>query len=212
MNVSRKGLQIAINSLAFGGSALWVFFQPGYESIITSIVLFGSLVALLTIRPKLTTIHGNSARTTANGDSLTPKSSQSSTEDLEKRKRLTNVLFVDDDTKFKIVKILNKAGWQTKIVKDIQNLDAEIVLNSHILFIDIHGVGTSLGFKDEGLGLAYSLKRKYPLKKIIIYSTESTGDRFHEALRSVDTFLSKNAEPFEFQELIEQYSAEVVLS
>lgn len=139
------------------------------------------------------------------------RSSQTSEMELSKRKSLTHILFIDDDIKFKIVKILNTAGWvNTKIIKDVDNLDSIIVAKSQILFVDIHGVGNKLDFKDEGLGLALSLKKKYPNKKIIIYSTESKGDRFHEALRRVDTFLSKNADPFEFQQLIEQYSAEIL--
>lgn len=143
---------------------------------------------------------------------IAPKSSSSTEAELEARKRLTNILFVDDDTKFKIIKILNVAGWiNTKIIKDVVNPDSEVVSKSHIIFIDINGVGIKMGFNDEGLGLANYLKKKYPEKKIIIYSTESTGNRFHEALRNVDTFLSKNAEPFEFQEIIEQYSAEIEL-
>lgn len=228
MNISRKGLLIAINSFAFAGSVLWYFFQPGFEPIITAIVLFATLVALIVINPKEAgksqerqvpiqennnAIHINNynGATQRSETTLAPRSSLSTQEELDKRKKLTQILFVDDDTKFKIIKILNKAGWNTKIIKDIDNLDAPIVQESHILFVDIHGVGILLGCKDEGLGLAHSLKRKYPDKKVIIYSTDSTGDRFHEALRSVDTFLSKNAEPFEFQELIEQYSAEVSL-
>lgn len=145
-------------------------------------------------------------------DSLTPKSASSSKDELEIRKKLTNILFVDDDTKFKIIKILNVSGWiNTKIVKDIDNPDSELVKNSHILFVDINGVGIKMGFKDEGLGLANYLKKKYPEKKVILYSTEPGGNRFHEALRKVDDFLSKNAEPSEFQEIIEQFSAEVEL-
>lgn len=144
--------------------------------------------------------------------SLTPKSASSTQEELETRKKLTNILFVDDDTKFKIIKILNVNGWvNTKIVKDVVNPDLEIVTNAHILFIDINGVGIKMGFNDEGLGLAHYLKKKYPEKKVVIYSTDTEGNRFHEALRKVDDFLPKNAEPMEFQELIEQYSAEVKL-
>ena len=43
-----------------------------------------------------------------------------------------------------------------------------------------------LGFQRE------YLKKKYPEKKVILYSTESAGNRFHEALRKVDDFLYKN--------------------
>lgn len=145
-------------------------------------------------------------------DNLTPKSAHSTKDELEKRKKITNILFVDDDTKFKIIKILHTSGWiNTKITKDIENADSEQVKNTHIFFIDINGVGIKLGFKDEGLGLANYLKKKYPSKKVIIYSTDSSGNRFHEALRNVDDFLNKNAEPAEFTEIIEQFSAELDL-
>ncbi len=205
MTVSMKRILIVLNTIALMASLAWTYFQFNWEPVITTLILLAGLIGLLVTKkngPKNTKIISNN---------MAPKSSKSSKEELEKRKNLTNILFVDDDTKFKIIKILNTAGWKTKIIKDMDNLDSDVVVKAHILFIDIHGVGVLLGFKDQGLGLAYSLKKKYPHKKIIIYSTESTGDRFHEALRSVDTFLSKNAEPFEFQELIEQYSAELSL-
>ncbi len=212
-----KNIGLVVNSLALAGSLLWTFFQFGYEPVITSLVLIATLIGLVVSKNKETKSENNQkteiniTNNVGSSNSINPKSSYSTNEDLERRKKLTRVLFVDDDTKFKIIKILNKAGWNTRIVKDIENIDSELIHDSHILFIDIQGVGLKLDFKDQGLGLAFALKKKYPSKKVIIYSTESKGDRFHEALRTVDTFLSKNAEPFEFQELIEQYSAEVNL-
>jgi hypothetical protein len=229
MNQKTKKVLIIINSFALVAALIWAYMKLDYEPVITSIGLITTLAGLLFSERKENKISiveplsiknnpkiKNEITITNNIEnqketSITPKSSHSTKEDLEKRKNLTNVLFIDDDTKFKIITILNKVGWKTKIIKDVDNMDADPVLNSHILFVDIQGVGIKLGFKDQGLGLAHSLKKKYPDKKVIIYSTESTGDRFHEALRSVDSFLSKNAEPFEFQELIEQYSAEIKL-
>jgi hypothetical protein len=41
------------------------------------------------------------------------------------------------------------------------------------------------------LGLASTLKQKIP-KKIVLYSAEITGDRFHKALQEVDSCLPKN--------------------
>jgi hypothetical protein len=154
----------------------------------------------------------NNVNTPIEDNHITPISSSSTKEELEKRKKLTNILFIDNDTKFKIVEILKVAGWiNTEIIDDIENPDSHIVNISHILFIDINDVGIKMQFKDVGLGLANYLKNKYPKKKVIIYSTETAGNRFHPALRKVDTFLPKNAEPFEFQEIIEQYSAELDL-
>ncbi|QHS59914.1 response regulator transcription factor [Chitinophaga agri] len=129
---------------------------------------------------------------------------------LERRKALTKIIFIDDDTKFRVVQILKKSGWiNIKAIKDIKNIDDLVIRDADIVFVDIQGVGKALDCKDEGLGLALNLKQKYPSKKIVIYSAENTGDRFHEALRKADSFLPKNAEPLEFQSLVEQYSKEI---
>ena len=114
------------------------------------------------------------------------------------------ILFIDDDTKFKVISILKNSGWMhTRIVKDINNLDSKEVQQTDIFFVDIQGVGKKLGFQDEGLGLANALKTKYPDKKVVIYSAETRGDRFHQALKNADDSLYKNAEPFQFQQTIE---------
>jgi hypothetical protein len=131
----------------------------------------------------------------------------SSNESLEETsKSLTRILFIDDNhTDFKMVSILKKSGWvNTKSVKDITDLDDSRVLESDIIFVDINGVGTTL-FQDQGLGLASALKKKYPQKKVVIYSSETKGDRFHKALREVDSCLHKDAEPYQFINLIEGF-------
>lgn len=124
--------------------------------------------------------------------------------EIKKDKTNLRILFIDDQhTKFKMVSILKKSGWKnTNSVKDITDLDDYKAKEADIIFVDINGVGKTL-FKDEGLGLASALKKKYPEKKIIIYSSETKGDRFHKALREVDDCLSKNAEPYQFINLIE---------
>lgn len=126
---------------------------------------------------------------------------------MEKEKSQLRILFIDDNhTDFKMVSILKKAGYiNTKSVKDITDLADAKVLEADIIFVDINGVGTQM-FEDQGLGLASALKKKYSGKKIIIYSAETTGDRFHRALREVDDCLSKNAEPYQFINLIESFS------
>lgn len=126
---------------------------------------------------------------------------------LEEHKNSTKILFVDDDQKFKVAKILVKSGWvHTKLIKDIGTLDQQDVCEASILFVDVQGVGVALGFQDEGLGLALALKDKYPQKHVIIYSAETQGDRFHKALRKADSFLPKNADPYEFQKIVEEFT------
>lgn len=126
------------------------------------------------------------------------------------RKASTNIVFIDDDTKFKVVKILASSGWtNTSIIRDAKTLDDPTIVNADILFVDIQGVGIELGFSSEGLGLALALKEKYPNKKIVIYSAETKGERFHDALRKADSFLAKNADPYEFQKLVEELSLDI---
>lgn len=128
--------------------------------------------------------------------------------DLDARKIKTKILFVDDNY-FPVVDILKKGGWpNVNLVEDIENLDSHIVKESQIIFVDIHGIGKALDFKNEGLGLVSALKRKYPEKRVVVYSAESKGDRFSEDLEAADRRLKKNAEPYRFISLVEQYSEE----
>ena len=126
---------------------------------------------------------------------------------LDEYKNETRIVFVDDDARFKVAKILTNSGWvHTKLIKDCKTLEEHEVVDAKILFIDVQGVGVAMGFSDEGLGLALAIKGKYPSKKVIIYSAETQGDRFHEALRKADSFLPKNADPYEFQRIVEEYT------
>lgn len=130
--------------------------------------------------------------------------------DLDVLKAKTHVLFIDDDARFRVVDILTKCGWiHTRKVRDVMSIDDDRIIQANILFIDIHGVGRKLDFRAEGLGLAAAIKEKYPEKKVVIYSAETQGDRFHEALRKADDFLAKNADPYEFQQLTERLAREV---
>ncbi len=134
------------------------------------------------------------------------------TKPLDEKKKLISILFIDDDTKFPIIKILERQGYANiRILKDIDSLSRDFVLASHIIFVDINNVGMKMGFADQGLGLALALKKEYPNKKVVIYSAETNGDRFHEALRSVDDFLSKNVEPYVFISAVDKLAYEVDL-
>jgi hypothetical protein len=125
-------------------------------------------------------------------------------------KATTHILFIDDDQKFKVVDILKKSGWTyTRRTSDVGSLDDPMIQQAEILFVDVQGVGRRLQFKDEGLGLAKAIKDKYPAKKVVIYSAQTQGERFHEALRKADDFLPKNADPYEFQQLTERLAADV---
>lgn len=122
----------------------------------------------------------------------------------------TSILFIDDDKNFKVVKILKDSGWKkTKSVVDIKTLEVPVVREADIVFVDINGVGKMLNLEFEGLDLALMIKQKYPLKKVVIYSANRNSNSFHQAWDLCDFKLEKNALPYQFQNLVEEYSIEI---
>ncbi len=129
---------------------------------------------------------------------------------IDSLKSKIQILFIDDDSKFNVVKILKDSGWKkTYSVIDIKSVDIPIVKESNIYFVDINGVGKLLGCEYEGLDLALMLKQKYPNKKVVIYSANKKNNAFHQAWDLCDYKLEKNALPYQFQGLVEQYSIEL---
>jgi len=127
-------------------------------------------------------------------------------EKIVRAKETTKILFIDDDTTFKVVQILKREGWKfTTIISDVSSLADSSLVEAHIVFVDINGVGKELGFKDDGLGLTLAIKQTYPNKHVIVYSAERRGNRFHEGLKAADDLLPKNAQPYEFQKIIEDF-------
>ncbi|WP_308600442.1 response regulator [uncultured Dysgonomonas sp.] len=123
-------------------------------------------------------------------------------------KESIQILFIDDE-KFKTVDNLRTAGYlNTKTIKDVRNLDSIDLKNANVIFVDINGVGETLFPVDKGLGLAEAIKKKYPDKHVVIYSAQEQGNRFHKALKCVDYTLPKNAEPYEFINIIENFCNE----
>lgn len=128
---------------------------------------------------------------------------------IESLKSKVKILFIDDDTKFNIVKILKESKWKhTKSVVDIKSLDIPVVKDADIFFVDVNGVGKLLNCEHEGLDLALMLKQKYPNKRIVIYSANKNNN-FHPAWDQCDFKLEKNALIYQFQSLVEQYSLEL---
>jgi len=130
--------------------------------------------------------------------------------DIDDIKGICKIIFIDDKA-FPVMDILKNAGWMnTRRITDVTSLDQSEIREAHILFVDIQGVGKKLKFQDEGLGLIIALKKKYPTKKIIAYSAEDQGhvEAFHQGINVADSRLSKNADPYEFQFLIERLSKE----
>lgn len=113
------------------------------------------------------------------------------------------ILFVDDQ-KFDNVSVLKKAGWiNTKSIRDIHRLDAPDILNADVLFIDINDVATDLFPKDQGLGAAVKIKELHPEKYVVVYS--ANPQFLNDALKKVDEFLPKDADPYQYTNILEKY-------
>lgn len=121
------------------------------------------------------------------------------------------ILFIDDQ-KFDIVdRLKNQDGWKnTSRIRDLDSICQTELIDAHIVFVDVQGVGKKMQCQDEGLGLIVAIKEKYPRKKVIMYSGESQGkvDSFHKASNLVDYRLRKTSTQYEFNNVIEKYAKE----
>lgn len=122
----------------------------------------------------------------------------------------TNILFIDDE-KFQITKTIQEAGWKNTYWlngKTLKNTDTERIRQADIIFVDIVGVASSL-FEDEGLGLIVCLKKRYPSKVVILYSSESRHNIHHEAFDLIDDKMKKETRAGVFLTKIEKYAKKV---
>jgi len=130
---------------------------------------------------------------------------------IESMKSKVKILFIDDDKTFNVVKILKSSGWKnTKSIIDIKSIDIPAIKDADIFFVDINGVGKILELPNEGLDIALMLKQKYPNRKVVIYSANKNNNIFHKAWDLCDFKLEKNALPYQFQSLVEQYSLDLI--
>lgn len=115
----------------------------------------------------------------------------------------SHILFIDDQL-YTITKLLGRNGWRNvKLVKDVNRIDDNDVMDADVILVDIVGVGESMGFPDQGLGLAKALKTEYGnSKKIVIYSQEEKGDRFHPALNQADMCVKKSTSVYELESIL----------
>lgn len=135
-----------------------------------------------------------------------PSGNEQEVERVVDLKSVSQILFIDDDKMPSVIKPLRKSGWlYIKKIGDTANLDAPEIRNANIIFVDIIGVGKALQFKNEGVGLAAAIKRRYPKKGVVIYSATPEHKLFDPDLDILDGRLEKFAEPIQFSNMIEKY-------
>lgn len=120
--------------------------------------------------------------------------------------RAARILFIDDRS-FRIGDILKGYGWlNVSTIRKVHSLDMPVIVNAHIVFIDIEDVAVNLFPADHGLGLISALRDLYPCKILIIYSAQSGKDSFNSAWDKADDKIHKDSDPSQFVALIKKYS------
>ncbi len=89
-------------------------------------------------------------------------------------------------------------------MKDIENLEDNVVKNAKIIFVDFKGVGRKFG-NQQGIDLIKALKKKYKNKKTVILFSAHNFNLTKE-IDAGDDRIAKNASLQDFIDMIKKYS------
>jgi hypothetical protein len=127
---------------------------------------------------------------------------------LPELKDKTRILLIDDE-ETSLVESLTAEGWNIKYLADLDKFSNTDLRDSHIICVDIKGVGKKLKIKEEGLGLVRNIKEKYPEKRIILCSSISSHDIFDDAIDLVDKKVYKDGQTHPFDKAIEELAYKI---
>lgn len=134
-------------------------------------------------------------------------------EDLEKsRDRIRNIS-IREKKNVRIL-IVDDEGFDDEVLKTLGYLDIDTKLkyekisdyeNYDIIFCDINGIAKELDSKYQGAELARLIKKTYPSKVVIIYSSKEQSLDFYKYKTYVDEMIPKNIKNAEMAEIIDKY-------
>lgn len=125
----------------------------------------------------------------------------------EKKER-TRIFILDDQQQNELIAYSERHGWHIRYSDRLNSFDDPCIVDSHIICIDINGVGSELG-KKSGLDVAYSIKTQHPEKKVIIYSTQPISEFFHPVNEILDRRIYKQGDFEPFISAFKEFSAEI---
>ncbi len=117
-------------------------------------------------------------------------------------KQIARILVIDD-RRPQLVADLENEGWHVRYLPDLDKYENTELLDSHIICLDIVGIGQHLRCGD-GMGLVQGIKEKYPQKRILLYSSVREHNIFDSAIDSVDCRVFKDGQPYQFIKAVEQ--------
>ena len=122
---------------------------------------------------------------------------------LKQVQKITKILILDDKRPDEIIDHLNKEGWSVRHLPDLDAISNKQLMKAHIVCLDIMDVGKQLGL-NNGMDLAKEIKKSYPEKKIIMYSTMAQHNIFDESVDLVDKKLRKEGSLLPFSSAIKE--------
>ena len=134
-------------------------------------------------------------------------------EDLEKSRDKIKTVSIREKKNIRIV-IVDDEGFDDEVLKSLGYLDIDIkekyeklsdYENYDIIFCDINGIARNLDPVYQGAALAKLIKKTYPSKIVIIFSSKDQSLDFYRFSNDVDDIIPKNLKNAEIAEIIDKY-------
>lgn len=134
-------------------------------------------------------------------------------EDLEKSRDKIKNVSIRDKKNIRIV-IVDDEGFDDEVLKNLGYLDIDVKLkyeklsdyeNYDIVFCDINGIAKEVDQTYQGAALAKLIKKTYPSKTVIIFSSKEQSLDFYKFKNDVDEIIPKNIRNSEIAEIIDKY-------
>lgn len=134
-------------------------------------------------------------------------------EDLENSRDKIKAVSIKEKKNIRIV-IVDDEGFDDEVLRSLGYLDIDIkekyekisdYENYDIIFCDINGIARNLDQFYQGAALAKLIKKTYPSKIVIIFSSKDQSLDFYKFSNDVDDIIPKNLKNAEIAELIDKY-------
>lgn len=134
-------------------------------------------------------------------------------EDLENSRDKIKSVTIREKKNIRII-IIDDEGFDDEVLKSLGYLDIEIkekygklsdYENYDIIFCDINGIARDIDPVYQGAALAKLIKKTYPSKIVIIFSSKDQSLDFYKFSPAVDNIIPKNLKNAEIAEIIDKY-------
>lgn len=132
---------------------------------------------------------------------------------LEKSRDKIKNVSIRDKKNIRIV-IIDDEGFDDEVLKNLGYLDIDVKLKYEklsdyeiydIVFCDINGIAKEVDQTYQGAALAKLIKKTYPSKTVIIFSSKEQSLNLYKFKNDVDEIIPKNIKNSEIAEIIDEY-------